>query len=82
MVRDSAKAGKAILCGKPGFAASLTDARQIEAAIDENSVHASMMAHNQLFQPSMIEGSPPAQGRHPGPPLPLDRGFSAPVHGR
>ena len=50
---DSAKAGKAILCEKP-LCTSLEDARLIEAAINENGV-IFMMAHNQLFQPSMLE---------------------------
>ncbi len=49
----AAKAGKAILCEKP-LCTSLEDARLIEAAINENGV-VFMMAHNQLFQPSLME---------------------------
>lgn len=49
----SARAGKAILCEKP-LCTSLEDARAIEAAVAESGV-VFMMAHNQLFQPSLIE---------------------------
>ena len=49
----SAHAGKAILCEKP-LCTTLEDARRAKAAIDEAGVPF-MSAHNQLFQPSLIE---------------------------
>ncbi len=49
----SAKAGKAVLCEKP-LCTTLADARRAKAAIDEAGVPF-MSAHNQLFQPSLIE---------------------------
>lgn len=49
----SARAGKAILCEKP-LCTTLADARRAKAAIDEAGVPF-MSAHNQLFQPSLIE---------------------------
>lgn len=49
----SAHAGKAILCEKP-LCTTLADARRAKAAIDETGV-TFMSAHNQLFQPSLIE---------------------------
>lgn len=49
----SAEAGKAILCEKP-LCTNLEDARRIKAALDESGVPF-MSAHNQLFQPSLIE---------------------------
>lgn len=52
-VITAAKAGKAILCEKP-LCTSLADARAIKAAVEENGVTL-MSAHNQVFQPSLIE---------------------------
>ena len=49
----SARAGKAILCEKP-LSTSLEDARRIKAALDETGA-TFMSAHNQLFQPSLLE---------------------------
>src|SRR5918993_592192 len=49
----AARAGKAILCEKP-LCTSLDDAIAIKAAIDESG-SVFMAAHNQLFQPSLIE---------------------------
>jgi predicted dehydrogenase len=49
----SARAGKAILCEKP-LCTSLDEARTIRAAIAESRVPF-MPAHNQLFQPSLID---------------------------
>jgi predicted dehydrogenase len=49
----SAQAGKAILCEKP-LCTNLADARRAKAAIDDAGV-TFMSAHNQLFQPSLIE---------------------------
>ena len=49
----SARAGKAILCEKP-LCTTLDDAARIDAALRESGV-TFMMAHNQLFQPSLIE---------------------------
>ncbi|CAA9577991.1 MAG: hypothetical protein AVDCRST_MAG19-3591 [uncultured Thermomicrobiales bacterium] len=49
----AARAGKAILCEKP-LCTSLEDAAAINAAVQETGV-TFMMAHNQLFQPSLIE---------------------------
>jgi predicted dehydrogenase len=49
----SARAGKAILCEKP-LCTTLEDAVAIKAAL-EQSGSVFMAAHNQLFQPSLIE---------------------------
>src|SRR5688572_10314152 len=49
----AARAGKAILCEKP-LCTTLEDAIAIKAALDE-SIAVFMAAHNQLFQPSLIE---------------------------
>ena len=49
----AARAGKAILCEKP-LCTSLDDAAAIDAVLRETGV-AFVMAHNQLFQPSLIE---------------------------
>jgi predicted dehydrogenase len=49
----AAKAGKAILCEKP-LCTNLEDARRIKAALDETGA-TFMSAHNQLFQPSLLE---------------------------
>ncbi|MEA2595329.1 MAG: hypothetical protein QOF01_1798 [Thermomicrobiales bacterium] len=49
----SARAGKAIFCEKP-LCTSLDDAAAIDAALRETGV-TFVMAHNQLFQPSLIE---------------------------
>lgn len=49
----AARAGKAILCEKP-LCTNLGDARRIQQALDESGV-IFMSAHNQLFQPSLIE---------------------------
>lgn len=49
----AAVAGKAILCEKP-LCTSLEDAGRIGAALKESGVMF-MMAHNQLFQPSLVE---------------------------
>lgn len=49
----SAQAGKAILCEKP-LCTNLEDARRAKAALDEAGVPF-MSAHNQLFQPSLLE---------------------------
>ncbi len=50
----AARAGKAILCEKP-LCTSLEDAATIASVLQETSV-TFVMAHNQLFQPSLIEG--------------------------
>ncbi len=49
----AARAGKAILCEKP-LCTSLADAARIGSVLRETGV-VFMMAHNQLFQPSLIE---------------------------
>jgi predicted dehydrogenase len=49
----SAEAGKAILCEKP-LCTNLDDARKIKETIDRTGV-VFMAAHNQLFQPALIE---------------------------
>ncbi|HET7092126.1 MAG TPA: Gfo/Idh/MocA family oxidoreductase, partial [Thermomicrobiales bacterium] len=49
----AARAGKAILCEKP-LCITLDDAAVIRAALDETGV-VFMAAHNQLFQPSLVE---------------------------
>ena len=49
----AARAGKAILSEKP-LCTTLTDAAAIRAALQESGV-TFMVAHNQLFQPSLIE---------------------------
>jgi predicted dehydrogenase len=49
----SARAGKAILCEKP-LCTNLEDARRIQQALDETGV-VFMSAHNQLFQPTLLE---------------------------
>ncbi|MDP9363561.1 MAG: Gfo/Idh/MocA family oxidoreductase [Chloroflexota bacterium] len=49
----AARAGKAILCEKP-LCTSLADAATIGATLRETGV-TFVMAHNQLFQPSLIE---------------------------
>jgi len=49
----AAKAGKAIFCEKP-LCTSFDDARAIGAALHESGV-IFVMAHNQLFQPSLVE---------------------------
>ena len=49
----AARAGKAIFCEKP-LCTSFDDARAIGAAISESGV-TFVMAHNQLFQPSLVE---------------------------
>jgi predicted dehydrogenase len=51
----AARAGKAILCEKP-LCMTLEDAVAIRAALQESgSINTFMAAHNQLFQPSLIE---------------------------
>jgi predicted dehydrogenase len=52
-VISSARAGKAVLCEKP-LCTTLEDARRAKAVIDVAGVPF-MSAHNQLFQPSLIE---------------------------
>ncbi|MDQ3692753.1 MAG: Gfo/Idh/MocA family oxidoreductase [Chloroflexota bacterium] len=49
----AAAAGKAILCEKP-LCIALEDAARIDAALRDSGV-TFVMAHNQLFQPSLIE---------------------------
>jgi predicted dehydrogenase len=49
----AAKAGRAVLCEKP-LCTNLADARKIKQALDESGV-IFMSAHNQLFQPSLLE---------------------------
>jgi predicted dehydrogenase len=49
----AARAGKAILCEKP-LCMTLDDAVKIRSALDESG-SVFMAAHNQLFQPSLIE---------------------------
>ena len=49
----AARAGKAILCEKP-LCTTMEDAALINTALEESGV-TFMMAHNQLFQPSLIE---------------------------
>jgi predicted dehydrogenase len=49
----AARAGKAILCEKP-LCTTLDDAVEIQAALDASG-SLFMAAHNQLFQPSLIE---------------------------
>jgi predicted dehydrogenase len=49
----SSEAGKAILCEKP-LCTTLEDARRAKAAIEASGVPF-MSAHNQLFQPSLLE---------------------------
>jgi predicted dehydrogenase len=49
----AAEAGKAILCEKP-LCTNLADARRVKAALEESGV-TFMSAHNQLFQPSLLE---------------------------
>ncbi len=49
----AARAGKAILCEKP-LCTSLDDAIRIRGALRESGV-TFMVAHNQLFQPSLVE---------------------------
>ncbi|MBA2278714.1 MAG: Gfo/Idh/MocA family oxidoreductase [Chloroflexia bacterium] len=49
----AARAGKAILCEKP-LCTNLDDATRIRVVIDETGV-TFMSAHNQLFQPSLLE---------------------------
>ena len=49
----SAEAGKAILCEKP-LCTNLEDARKIKETLDRTGVPF-MAAHNQLFQPSLLE---------------------------
>lgn len=49
----AARAGKAILCEKP-LCTTIADAAKIKAEIDQAGVPF-MSAHNQLFQPSLIE---------------------------
>ena len=49
----AAQAGKAILCEKP-LCTSLEDSAKIGAALKETGV-TFVMAHNQLFQPSLVE---------------------------
>lgn len=49
----AAQAGRAILCEKP-LCTNLDDARRIQQALDESGV-IFMSAHNQLFQPSLLE---------------------------
>jgi predicted dehydrogenase len=49
----AARAGKAILCEKP-LCTSLEDSAKIDAALMETGV-TFMMAHNQLFQPTLME---------------------------
>src|SRR5215216_1906157 len=52
-ILTAARAGKAILCEKP-LCTTLDDAVAIRAALDEiGSIF--MAAHNQLFQPSLVE---------------------------
>jgi predicted dehydrogenase len=52
-ILTAARAGKAILCEKP-LCTTLDDAVAIQAALDESG-SVFMAAHNQLFQPSLIE---------------------------
>jgi predicted dehydrogenase len=49
----AAKAGKAVLCEKP-LCTTMVDAELIHSVLKETQVPF-MMAHNQLFQPSLIE---------------------------
>jgi predicted dehydrogenase len=49
----SAEAGKAVLCEKP-LCTNLDDARRIKGTLDRTGA-IFMAAHNQLFQPSLIE---------------------------
>ena len=49
----AAKAGKAILCEKP-LCTSLEDAATLDAALKASGARF-VMAHNQLFQPSLVE---------------------------
>jgi predicted dehydrogenase len=49
----AARAGKAILCEKP-LCTSLEDSAAISAVLEETGV-TFVMAHNQLFQPSLVE---------------------------
>lgn len=49
----SARAGKAILCEKP-LCTNLEDAAEIRQVLDESGA-VFMAAHNQLFQPSLVE---------------------------
>ena len=49
----AARAGKAILCEKP-LCTTMADAEMIHSVLEETGV-TFMMAHNQLFQPSLIE---------------------------
>lgn len=49
----AAAAGKAILCEKP-LCITLEDAATIKSALDASGVHF-MAAHNQIFQPSLVE---------------------------
>lgn len=49
----AARAGKAIICEKP-LCTSQEDAAEIKKVLDETGVKF-MMAHNQLFQPTLIE---------------------------
>jgi predicted dehydrogenase len=54
-ILTAARADKAILCEKP-LCTTLDDAVAIRAALEECGVmHKFMAAHNQLFQPSLIE---------------------------
>lgn len=52
-VITAARAGRAILCEKP-LCTNLADARRIKETLDESGV-VFMSAHNQLFQPSLLE---------------------------
>lgn len=52
-ILTAARAGKAILCEKP-VCTTLADAVLLRAALDESG-SVFMAAHNQLFQPSLIE---------------------------
>jgi len=49
----AARAGKAVLCEKP-LCTTMEDAERIHAVLEETGVPF-MMAHNQLFQPSLLE---------------------------
>ena len=77
-ILTAARAGKAILCEKP-LCTTLDDAVAIRAALEESGA-IFMAAHNQLFQPSLIEArrllASGALGRTVR--LPLHRGGAEP----
>jgi predicted dehydrogenase len=63
----AAKAGKAILCEKP-LCTSQEDAAKIEGVLKETGA-TFVMAHNQLFQPSLIEARKLLSGGQLGRPF-------------